>query len=119
MAKYILAYGTIRSQGEKHQICNFGRCGKQFYIKTMRLKGFDMFSVGPWPVVTKGEGSIVAELHQISDETFLRITAMELHAGYEAWDVKVGDVVATIFMIGNPDLVKHLPKIKNGDWCSA
>jgi gamma-glutamylcyclotransferase (GGCT)/AIG2-like uncharacterized protein YtfP len=111
--KHGLFYGSLR----KVEGYNFGRCGKQKYIKTLTLDGYDLYSLGAYPAVVDGKGKVVVELHEIPNaQTAEYIRQMELGAGYEERVVNVDDVDAYLYVYkGNNRLNPEL-KVEHGDW---
>ena len=111
----MLFFGSLRKNSKRGY--NFNRCGKQTYIETITLDGFDMYSLGPYPAICKGDGKIVCELHSVDERTFLSISGMERGAGYTEEVLKVGDIDASIWMMPADRLKKSgKPKVENGDW---
>lgn len=113
MKKYGLFYGTLRENES-----NFNRFDGQTPIKTLTLKGYDLY--GPFPRLYKGKGQVVVELHALSDYADDSIRQMELGASYKEVKVKVDDVEASLYISDVP--IKYLKEsrwnvhIKSGDW---
>lgn len=127
-ALLILSYGTLRSTnpgGKDYKTYNFNRFGGQKYLKTLKISGFEMFSLGPYPTISEGNGEIVVELHSVDNENhaFDSIKMMESGAGYKEKQVNVEyngeNVTATIFYYPRARLTEQVlnQKIESGDWC--
>jgi len=118
---YILCYGTLRRG------CTlFNRFGWQTFIKTIKLPGFSMYSLGGCPAIVKDDSKneIVAELHSIDDKTAERIRDLELNAGYDEALIEIDfsingkeliHVKPSIYVY-DQKWVRNLHRIENGDW---
>lgn len=115
---YIIVFGSLRKHSSRGY--NFNRCGRQEYIKTLKLKGFDLYDLGPYPAVCRGDGILTCELHEVDDATFRRIDRMEIGAGYTAVKVAVEHnmekVEATIYTWPESALVGSYDQVESGDW---
>lgn len=59
-------YGTLRlNQGNYRHILK----DNSKYIKTTKIKGFDMFSLGGFPGIVEGNNEIVVDLFEVNDPT--------------------------------------------------
>jgi gamma-glutamylcyclotransferase (GGCT)/AIG2-like uncharacterized protein YtfP len=109
--KHALFYGSLK-QGE----FNFDRFGQgsQKYIKTVTLDGYNLYDLSWYPGLTKGDGKVIVELHEVDDHAFENIKRMEAGAGYIEGKEKIDDVEASIFFYkGN---LQGKPLIQNGNW---
>jgi gamma-glutamylcyclotransferase (GGCT)/AIG2-like uncharacterized protein YtfP len=107
----LLCYGSL-----KRNSYNFDRFGKdtQKYIKTLELEGYDLYDLGPYPGLTKGDGKVTVELHEVEDGAFSYIKRMEAGAGYSEGKEIVDGIEASIFFYeGN---LEGNPKIDSGEW---
>jgi gamma-glutamylcyclotransferase (GGCT)/AIG2-like uncharacterized protein YtfP len=117
--KHLLCFGSLRRHSKRG--FNFGRFGKgtQTFIKEVKLNYFEMYAAcgGAYPTICEGNGTIICELHEVEDEAFNRIQAMEAGANYQEKIVDIDGVLATIFVWSKDEIVKHqLPRIESGDW---
>jgi gamma-glutamylcyclotransferase (GGCT)/AIG2-like uncharacterized protein YtfP len=107
-----LVYGSLRATSKRGY--NFNRFGKdtQRYIRTLTLPGFNLYSLGVYPCITRGDNELVAELHDVDDKAARHIERMEIGAGYEPTTVTLPEGKATIFVYPKPcgELVP------SGDW---
>jgi gamma-glutamylcyclotransferase (GGCT)/AIG2-like uncharacterized protein YtfP len=125
---YILVYGTLRRGDQntsRDKVYNFNRFGGQKYIETLRLKGFSLYSLGPYPCVVEDKsGEITIELHEIENESLNYIDSMESGAGYDKQIVEIkskelkNKVFAGIYYYHSEDLPTRIKNnmIKSGDW---
>jgi len=133
-AQFVLTYGTLRApencpaELRKHKVYNHDRFGRgtQKYIKTLRIPGFQLFDLGPFPAICEGEGEITVELHEVTTDAFRNIEYMEQGAGYDSKviqvDIEGGTVEAKIYYMNKQDLPPRILKnerIESGDWCVA
>jgi gamma-glutamylcyclotransferase (GGCT)/AIG2-like uncharacterized protein YtfP len=113
--KHILVFGSLRKNSKRGY--NFDRCGKQVFIKQIKLQGFELYDWGAFPTVCEGIGEITAELHSVDETTFARIERMELGAGYQERLINIDGIDATIFVWAKKDIIKlKLDKVESGDW---
>lgn len=135
MKNFILSYGTLRkndtganqsNNSNRRKIYNFDRfgAGTQKYLKTLRLPGFSLYSLGPYPTISEGPDEITVELHEITDSRAMSgIRGMEGGAGYLEKNIEVendGETIsATIFYYPKERLSARVlaAQIKSGDWC--
>jgi len=106
----IVVYGTLRRGGSLN-----GYLGAdQKYIETKRIEGWDMFSLNAYPYIRRGEGSIVVDVFDVSEDNFDRTSQMERAAGYEVTEIADGAMFYApedeSWMDGS-----H-PLVENGDW---
>lgn len=111
MKKYALFYGTLR-RGEP----NFNRFKWQTYIQTLKLKGYELYDCIV-PIIVEGEGSIIVELHALTNSADKKIRLMEIGAGYKEQKLRIGDKLASLYIYDK----RYLPyidsrKIESGDW---
>lgn len=116
--KNILVFGSLRKTSSRGT--NFGRLGEQKFIKEIVLDGYEMFSFDVCPTICEGDGKVKCELHEVEDDTYVRIVAMEMNAGYSAKNVTVDGVKATLFYM-IPEVIElfyggMVEKIESGDW---
>ncbi len=116
--RHILIFGSLRKNSARGT--NFGRLGEQIFVKEVILDGYDMFSFQAYPTICEGTGKVKCELHEVEDDTYVRIVAMEMNAGYSAKNVTIDGVKATLFYM-IPDIIElfyggAFEKIESGDW---
>lgn len=113
---YMLVFGSLRQKSPKGY--NFNRFGGQVFIKDVELDGFEMYSLGAYPAICVGNGSIKCELHTVSDSAFANIRHMEKGAGYEEKIINLENgIKATLFIMDKKQLLHYdCPRVKSGDW---
>lgn len=111
---HVLVYGSLRSKSSRGY--NFGRLGPQKYLRTITLEGYALHDLGAYPAVCESpKGSVVFELHEVDDQTYERLTQMEVGASYHMKQVTLPEGPATIYMM-SADRLKSRPKVESGDW---
>lgn len=119
MSKHLLVFGSLRQTSKRG--FNFDRFGKgtQRHIKTLTLNGYDMHSLGAYPAICPGDGSIKVELHEVEDGAAERIERMEIGAGYTGIQVPVeheGQTIQSTIYTWPKDRLVARPKVETGDW---
>ena len=113
MKKYGLFYGSLR---KGHY--NFGRFNQK-YIKTLSLKGYDLYDLGPYPAIVEGEGAVVVELHELDESSDSSIRRMELGAGYKETLIPLvhegEEILASLYFFAQKP---YAVKVESGDWSS-
>lgn len=118
--KRIAVYGSLR-KGDY----NYDRCIPEAELVTQTiLQGWNMYDLGSYPCVSMGNGSIVIDIYDVTEDEYDRVEAMELGAGYSKVTIK-GDRhgEATLFYMTNQRLAQYerfetLKKVESGDWIS-
>jgi gamma-glutamylcyclotransferase (GGCT)/AIG2-like uncharacterized protein YtfP len=76
--KTIFVYGSLRQGHYNHRIIENAEFLGQF-----TMYDWEMYSLGSYPTIVKGEGYVVVEAYEVSDEQYERVRSMELGAGYK------------------------------------
>ena len=100
-------YGSLR---KGHY--NFKSFSGISYIKTTKLKGWDLFSLGSYPGIKPGKGTLVVDLVEMDNATYKQVLKMELGAGYSEIDITI-DGISGKFFPYNYNLTELVP---SGDW---
>ena len=107
----IATYGSLRA-GEY----NFKRMklfGEINYISTTTIEGWDLFSLGPYPGIKPGKGTIVIDLLECDDKVYQYIHAMELGAGYIEREININGELYKIYEYTGNTWTEVIP---TGDW---
>lgn len=110
---FIAAYGTLRPG-----LYNFNRFDLK-PVKTVRIKGFKLFDLGPYPYVIESEdpdASIVVDILETDEYEYEKITRMEIYAGYEAKQIDIEGIECTIYTF--PKQVINTTEVTDGDYKS-
>jgi gamma-glutamylcyclotransferase (GGCT)/AIG2-like uncharacterized protein YtfP len=99
----LAVYGTLRGQGRLHDDYLRGAT----FRGAVKLNGYDMWSLGSYPYVTKGKGTILAEIWEAKEWQATNTARMEMGAGYRL------KIVETIH---GPALLFYMPLAKHTEW---
>lgn len=112
--KNLLVFGSLRKTSKRGY--NYQRFGGQNFIKKLTLDGFEMYSLGAYPAICKGEGKIKCELHEVEDVAAERIERMEIGAGYTPVNINLEKNVTATIYTWPKDKLKGCVKVQDGDW---
>lgn len=106
----IAVYGSLRpGQYNFSRIKHFGNVE---HVRTTSISGYDMFSLGPFPGIKPGEGTIVVDILNVDERVFEAIESMETGAGYKKQIVDIDGDQAAIYVYQYP----AGRKVESGDW---
>lgn len=111
----VAVYGSLKRGYHNHIYLS-----ESELIATDRIGGFDMFSLGSYPMVVEGTGEIDVEVYKVSPDTFARLDRLE---GYPDFydrtkvSVKVNNQERQAWLyIGDNEQVKGLRRVVDGNW---
>lgn len=107
----IAVYGSLRI-GEY----NFKRMelfGEINHISTTTVQGWDLFSLGPYPGIKPGAGTIVVDLLECDDRVYQYIYGMEIGAGYIEREINIDGELYKIYEYTGGTWTEAIP---TGDW---
>jgi gamma-glutamylcyclotransferase (GGCT)/AIG2-like uncharacterized protein YtfP len=79
----LFVYGTLKKGHANHRFM-----GNSKFVDHATLEGYDMYTNGYYPYITKGEGKVTGEVWDVTDEdTLSSIRALE--GGYDESEVFV------------------------------
>jgi len=109
-AHFIAAYGTLRKGNY-----NFKRFNGLKYLKTVKIKGYELWDFGPYPYVVKKEDSeITVDILEAEGGTKRLIDSMELGAGYKMENITIEKKECTIYYMEK--IYNNTTKIESGDY---
>lgn len=113
-------YGSLRKPDYNYRkiIRTFGYGPKLcLYLKTQRIKGFEMYNLGMFPAIKHSDEnhSIVVDIFDICDNAYDYIYSMETGAGYYEDEIFIDDFLCKIFVFKRGPLNEDL-LITTGDW---
>lgn len=120
--RLIFTYGTLRSSEYNFARANGWIRGEQLKVVGQgALRGFDLHTLGPYPAITPGQGTVTGELMTCPLKLFDYIDRMERGAGYTAQQVEVvledgRTMPAVAWVYEFPDELTEKTLIKSGDW---
>jgi gamma-glutamylcyclotransferase (GGCT)/AIG2-like uncharacterized protein YtfP len=110
----VAVYGSLRKDEY-----NYTRFRHSFgpginYIKTIEIEGFDLYSLGQYPGIIKGDNKLIVDILKVTEEVGNVIDGMEYGAGYISEMINVeGDLVKIYIYDGSVDSEKL---VESGDW---
>lgn len=112
----VAVYGSLRKGHGNHGILEGSKLlGKQ------RLPNLEMFSLGGFPGIRKGESSILTEVYEVNGSTLEQLDTLEgfRHGSsdsfYDREDVDTDFGDALIYTLQG-DRYQGLPIVESGDW---
>lgn len=110
MPKHIITYGSLR----KGQY-NFNYFPSLKHVKTTTIKGYDLYSLGAYPGVKKGDGTLVVDLLEVHDDRdFSNIRGMEVGANYTPIELEIDGIKGEFYLYNG--YVDPSRKVESGDW---
>ena len=115
---YILSYGSLRKGAYNFEYFNQKYDLK--YVETLEIKGYDLYSLGPYPAIIKGKNKLTVDLLRCDRDTRILIDGMEHGAGYHSREMMVfsevlqESVYVILYVYGGE--LEGLQKVENGDW---
>lgn len=88
------------------------------YIKTKVIKGYEMYSLGGFPGVIRGNGNIVVDIFEVTNKNIeTRLDRLEGYRGNNDSSMYLKEKTddGEFIYIWNSD-VTGLEKVENGDW---
>lgn len=112
----VFVYGTLLSgNGNNRLLSGSALVGKR------TLTGFDMVTLGGFPAIEPGAGTVVGEVYEINEETLDRLDGLEgyteggNHNLYERETITTDDGI-TAFVYVMPGCKEEYPPLDSGDW---
>lgn len=112
----VAVYGSLLSGLGNHRFLDGAN-----YLGTVRLNGFEMYSLGPFPAVVPADtakDSIVVEVYEVDEVTLGNMDMLEGHPDfYERQKIREVPLVHRAWMyLQTKDAVKDCPKVEGGNW---
>jgi len=108
----LFVYGSLRTG-----LYNNPLLGKNTYVRDTEIKNYKMYSLGHYPFIMPGNGTIKGELHEITQENYNNIRQMEEGAGYKLIKGKTLDGTPTTYYVYEIMPTHRRPEIiLGGDW---
>lgn len=113
----VAVYGSLKRNFYNH---HFLEVDDTVFLADAQVSGFNMYSLGSYPMIVKGNGVVSVELYEVSRETFARldrlegfptfygrsvVTAETLHCPVEAW-----------IYFGKQEQVRGCKRVSSGVW---
>ena len=116
----VAVYGSLKRGF--HNYCRF--LGDQRLVGLGTVRDFDMYSLGCFPMIIRGGGTVSVEVYEVDESAFIRLDSLEgFPHFYDRKRVNVslnkgGNVKAWIYF-GNAEQVADRPLIQSGVWTEA
>lgn len=112
--KRIAVYGSLREGLQNH----IYYMSDAQLIGTETIQGFDMYSLGMYPCITKGEGTVLFEIYDVEDDVAKAIEFMETSAGYRkaSLSTKYGEAEVYVYPPDSIERYNISYKVTGGDW---
>lgn len=114
----IAVYGSLKRDFYNHRVLE----GASF-LASGTVTGFEMFSLGSYPMVVPGDGSIAVELYEVNTSTFGRLDRLE---GFPRFYGRQMVTVATDYCpveawmyVGQVHQVKGQRRVDSGMWAAT
>lgn len=106
----IIVYGSLRrKQGNSHWMTNAQ------WLGDMQIEGYELYSLGHYPGVIPGEGTVYCEVYRIDATTLGELDALRTKAGeYKRQLMQTPYGSAWLYVYQRP--VKGRECIASGDW---
>lgn len=72
----VAVYGSLKKGFGNHFLLEKSR-----FVDTLSLSGYDMYSLGRFPAIVRGSGTITVELYDVDCETLERLDRLEGFSG--------------------------------------
>lgn len=105
----IAVYGSLRKGMYNYRFFENGMT----YIKTVEISGYNLYSLGAYPYIVKGNNTLTVDVMEVTPQTKKSIDLMELGAGYKSEIILIDDQPTTIYTFNRPinDAI-----VEHGDW---
>lgn len=115
--KRIAVYGSLRKG--QYNWKSWGGEELFKYIKTTKIKGFDLFPIGRghYPGIKPGEGSVVIDIYDVADKLYEGLNRMERGANYEPISIKVEDMDVIVWEYKGK--MAGYTRVEDGDWINS
>lgn len=114
----VAVYGSLRV-GE-YNFNSFARSYDMKHIDSIEVPGFDLYSLGSYPAIIKGENTLKVDILDVEEAAFHGIKMMELGAGYSTDYIEYKGDKVPIYIFDDPMQIEYLKKnkdlVSSGDW---
>jgi gamma-glutamylcyclotransferase (GGCT)/AIG2-like uncharacterized protein YtfP len=111
----VAVYGSLKRGFYNHRLLE-----RSTFLSDGQVQGFEMFSLGSFPMVTPGRGAIAVELFEVDHATFAQLDRLE---GFPNFYGRTVVTVSTAYCpvqawlyVGRREQVKGHPRVRSGLW---
>ena len=115
-SKIIVAvYGSLKRGFYNHHLL-----ASSNFLSVGTVKGFEMYSLGAYPMVIEGRGSISVETFEVTPDVMASLDRLEGFPSYYGRQIVTVEtehcpIEAWLYM-GQPHQVKRQPRVRSGCW---
>ena len=111
----VAVYGSLKRGFYNHRLLE-----RSTFLSDGQVQGFEMFSLGSFPMVTPGRGSIAVELFEVDHATFAQLDRLEGFPNFYGRTVVTASTaycpVQAWLYVGRREQVKDQPRVRSGLW---
>lgn len=114
----IAVYGSLRKD-EYNYIRFLNEYGdREFSIikENINIKGYNLYDLGPYPAICKGEGSLTVDILRVSPYVLQSLDQMEIGAGYTKETTNVEGFGEVIIYTFPENSFPEARQVKSGNW---
>ncbi len=108
----VFVYGSLRRGEYNHRLL----AGAE-YAGEARVAGFDLYSLGAYPMAIAADGTLVGEVYHCPAPLLRQLDRLEEHPHvYRRQWVTLTDAREAWLYVGRVELVAGRPRLDHGDW---
>lgn len=120
MKHLVVVYGSLKKGFYNHRVMD-----NSLLLGEVIVPNFEMYSMGSFPAIIKGDGEILGEVYEVNNRhTLQKIYNLESYTGernnpnnwYDTCDVDTDFGKAEIFYMRNKNSLNSNNRIKDGFW---
>ena len=112
MMHTVACYGSLKRNFHNHPLL-----AEATFKGTDTLQGWNMYSLGAFPGVTKGDNSIHVEVFEVTEEELSRLDSLEGYPSfYNRKQVDTAHGKAWIYYLNNPQRYEDRELVEGGKW---
>lgn len=118
MRQKIAVYGSLREGEYNYDRVRqlFGNRSINVLRKDIIVEGFDLFDLGPYPAISRGENNLTVEIISVDENAYSFIKSMELGAGYNEEHIKYKPYGNVIIYTYPKNSFNKERLVASGDW---
>lgn len=118
MSKLIAVYGSLRIGEYNYErfVDIFGKTSITTVEKTKVIDGFDLYSLGSYPAITRGSNKLTVDILEVTDNVHNSIKAMELGAGYDEETIHIENIGDVVIYTYPKEYLDSRRLVESGDW---
>lgn len=118
MKQQVFVYGSLKKGFGNHQLLERGDAK---FVGDAQVSGFQLFSLGPFPAVVPGNGTVSGEVYEVGPETLAALDRLEGHPTFYQRQDRIVRMAKTheskvIALYCYQGEVEEQALIANGNW---